>query len=56
VGGGQECVDQKTEELGLDRPIPVRYAQWLGRWLTGDLGTSARNQQPVWEAIQQRCR
>jgi peptide/nickel transport system permease protein len=54
VGGGQECVDQKTEELGLDKPLPVRYVQWLGDALTGDLGTSARNQQPVWEAIQQR--
>ncbi len=54
VGGGQECVDQKTEELGLNDPIPVRYVQWLGDALTGDLGSSARNQQPVWEAIQQR--
>jgi peptide/nickel transport system permease protein len=54
VGGGQECVDQKTEELGLDDPIPVRYVEWLGNALTGDLGSSARNQQPVWEAIQQR--
>jgi peptide/nickel transport system permease protein len=54
VGGGQECVDQKTEELGLDKPLPVRYVQWLGDAVTGDLGTSARNQQPVWEAIQQR--
>jgi peptide/nickel transport system permease protein len=54
LGGGQECVDQKTEELGLDEPIPVRYVQWLGDALQGDLGSSARNQQPVWEAIQQR--
>jgi peptide/nickel transport system permease protein len=53
-GGGQECVDQKTEELGLDKPLPVRYVEWLGNAVTGDLGTSARNQQPVWEAIQQR--
>lgn len=54
IGGGQECVDQKTEELGLDKPIPVRYVQWLGDAATGDLGSSARNQQPVWEALQQR--
>ncbi|MCD9623018.1 ABC transporter permease [Rhabdothermincola salaria] len=52
--GGDECVVQKREELGLDKPIPVRYAEWLGNALTGDLGTSARNQQPVWEAITQR--
>jgi peptide/nickel transport system permease protein len=54
IGGGPECVEQKTEELGLNEPIPVRYVQWLGNALTGDLGSSARNQQPVWEALQQR--
>lgn len=54
MGGGQECVDQKTQELGLDKPLPVRYVQWLGKAVHGDLGTSARNNQPVWEAIQQR--
>lgn len=52
--GGQECVDQKTEELGLNDPIVVRYVRWLGNALQGDLGESARNQQPVWEAITQR--
>jgi len=52
--GGQECVDQKREELHLDDPIPVRYARWLGDAVTGDLGASARNQQPVWEALSQR--
>jgi len=36
--GGQECVDQKTEELGLDKPLPVQYATWIGNAVTGDLG------------------
>lgn len=27
-------------ELGLDDPIPQRYARWLGRVVTGDLGRS----------------
>lgn len=54
IGGGPECVEQKTKELGLDKPLPTRYLQWLGDAVTGDLGTSARNQQPVWEAIKQR--
>jgi peptide/nickel transport system permease protein len=52
--GGQECVDQKRAELRLDDPIPVRYVRWLGDAVTGDLGASARNQQPVWEALTQR--
>jgi peptide/nickel transport system permease protein len=32
---------------GLDRPIPVQYLLWLGRALTGDLGTSIQTNQPV---------
>lgn len=53
--GGEECVEQKRAELGLDRPVPVRYLEWLGGVVTGDLGESARNGQPVWEAITQRA-
>ena len=30
------------EQMGLDEPAPVRYVQWLGDALTGDLGTSYR--------------
>ncbi|MEU9040621.1 MULTISPECIES: ABC transporter permease [unclassified Kitasatospora] len=36
-----------TERLGLDQPLPVRYADWLGHALTGDLGTSISGQRPV---------
>src|SRR3712207_5986989 len=35
------------QDLGLDKPIPLQYLSWLGKIVTGDLGTSARNQQPV---------
>jgi len=27
-------------DFGFDRPLPLRYASWLGAALTGDLGTS----------------
>ena len=33
--------------LGLDRPVVVQYARFLGRVVTGDLGISYRNQRPV---------
>ncbi len=33
--------------LGLDRPVLVQYARFLGRVVTGDLGISYRNQRPV---------
>jgi peptide/nickel transport system permease protein len=42
------------EELGLDDPMPVRFASWLGDALTGDLGRSYHTRQPVTEAIVER--
>ena len=36
-------------ELGLDRPLLVRYGQWLLGFFTGDLGVSTSYKQPVWE-------
>jgi peptide/nickel transport system permease protein len=35
------------QDLGLDKSIPMQYVSWLGKIVTGDLGISARNQQPV---------
>lgn len=32
---------------GLDKPIPVQYAKWLGRALSGDLGRSIQTNRPV---------
>ena len=40
--------------LGLDQPIPVRYVQWLGGALHGDLGISLSTSEPVTLRIQQR--
>ena len=34
-------------ELGLDRALPVQYVDWLGRVVTGDLGTSIVSQSPT---------
>ena len=38
-------------ELGLDRPLPVRYGEWLLGFFTGDLGVSLNYKQPVWDLI-----
>lgn len=38
-------------ELGLDRPFPVRYWDWLTGFFAGDLGESYHYHQPVWELI-----
>jgi peptide/nickel transport system permease protein len=38
-------------DLGLDRPLLVRYFDWLGSALSGDLGRSHRSGEPVAQAI-----
>ena len=40
-------LQQLREELGMDRPAPLRFLEWLGGVLRGDLGTSYRYHQPV---------
>ena len=42
------------ESLGLDQPVVVQFAKFLGRVVTGDLGLSFRNQRPVAELITER--
>ncbi|HJO25463.1 MAG: ABC transporter permease [Myxococcota bacterium] len=46
--------DELRRELGLDRAIPVQYALWLRRLLQGELGTSFKDRQPVWDKIRAR--
>jgi peptide/nickel transport system permease protein len=40
-------------DLGLDDPVPVRYARWLGDFVTGDLGGyySISGERPVMERV-----
>lgn len=48
------AVEEIRRQMGLDQPFIVRYLQWLGDALTGDLGSSFRTGQPVTEAIGER--
>jgi peptide/nickel transport system permease protein len=50
----QEQVDLLTERLGLNRPVVVRYVEWLGNALRGDLGTSLRFKVPVADLLLER--
>lgn len=43
-----------TREMGLDRPLLVRYAEYAGKLLTGDLGYSTRFKVPVGAIIWNR--
>ncbi len=42
------------QSLGLDQPVVVQFAKFLGRVATGDLGLSFRNQRPVAQLIAER--
>jgi microcin C transport system permease protein len=42
------------EYYGFDKPMLQSYVQWLGKVVQGDLGTSYRYNEPVWDVIQDR--
>ena len=46
-----ETVAAFRAQLGLDLPAHVRYGQWLGSMLQGDMGVSLANQRPIAELI-----
>lgn len=41
-------------EMGLDRPLPARYADWAWGMLRGDFGTSVTYETPVSEMVADR--
>lgn len=47
-------LERMRHALGLDRPLPVQYARWLGNLLTGDWGKSFADGQPVLQKIMER--
>lgn len=42
------------QQLGLDRPLIVRYVEWLGQMLTGNFGTSLYSSQSVTQILAER--
>jgi peptide/nickel transport system permease protein len=56
AGGYVDPADkQKLEhDLGLDKSIPLQYADWIGGLLHGDLGYSYQTEKPAIDAIAPR--
>ena len=52
--GTQEQYEIVRERLGMNQTVVVRYFQWLGRAVQGDLGTSFFNSVSVMGAVMQR--
>lgn len=49
-----ERIEQLREELGFNAPIPVQYLKYVERFLRGDMGTSIRNNRPVFSQIREQ--
>ncbi len=50
----EEGAAQLRARFGLDQPLPVRYVNWLGNVLQGDLGYRFVDGRPVADVIAQR--
>lgn len=44
-------IEEIRRNMGLDQPIPVQFAQWMGNMVRGDFGTSLISGRPVSELI-----
>src|SRR6056297_1821952 len=47
-------IETLKEYYGFNEPVLVSYFHWLGKVLTGDLGTSTRYYDDVWLTIKER--
>ena len=47
-------LDRLREYYGFDKPVLQSYVDWVGKVVRGDLGTSYRFNQPVWDVIASR--
>jgi peptide/nickel transport system permease protein len=54
IEASPEAVARLRESLGLNRPIPVQYAAWVGRAVVGDLGRSIQYDVPVGSLVLSR--
>ena len=46
-----EALAMKREELGLNDPLLIRYFNYMKNLLRGDMGTSYKNNIPVWNQV-----
>lgn len=55
TGSTPEQVAAISERLGLDRPLPVQYVEWISGLVTGDLGASLLTGTPVVDELLQKA-
>ena len=47
----QQSVDQLNHQVGADRPVVVQYADWIWKFVHGNMGESLQYQVPVWSLL-----
>ena len=52
--GDDDTLRVIRHEMGLDKPVYIQYARFIGRLFVGDLGMSYRQQRPVTQIIRER--
>jgi ABC-type dipeptide/oligopeptide/nickel transport system permease component len=50
-----ERLEQVRRQMGLHRPLPVQYLDFVKGIPRGDLGRSIHNRTPVWEELYTRA-
>ena len=55
AAGSPERIAELRAQLGLNDPLPVQYARFLGNALRGDFGRSIRTNRPVFDEIREQA-
>jgi peptide/nickel transport system permease protein len=54
MNASSEALEALRTQMGLDRPLPVRYAEWVAGMARGDFGRSYTYSSPVMDLILER--
>jgi peptide/nickel transport system permease protein len=54
IASNPELEARLNHDLGLDKPLPIQYVNWLKSAAQGDLGRSIQTHRPVTEALRDR--
>ena len=50
----EDAIEEIRRYYGFDKPVHIRYVEWLGKVVRLDLGNSYIYQEPVWDVIKSR--
>ncbi len=54
MGSSPEKLEQLRLDMGLDKPLPVQYINYVRKVFRGDFGNSLKNNRPVWDSISEQ--